>query len=341
MPFYTLPSGDIIEHENRSLIAKFAAPRLVLSTTPLNAGLTRHLKQVFNNDAKAPEDGFCYMLAPDLAGHMAALAAQIGLDPAYSAGLTTAANMENAVIKELSGNNFSVTALITAGVDKNGGRAGDPADLHEPQDETLPPPGTINIMLFINARLTEAAMLQALNICTEAKCAALQELLAPSVYSEGIATGSGTDGTIIVANAEGGALLTNAGQHYRLGELIGRAVIPALKEALCRQTELSPKWQHNALRRMQRFGITAADFAAYPPEAVRTLAEEDQMLTVTSLYAHLLDQLAWGMLSAAEAGECVRTLLQGLGYTPPQAPQNRAQMLDFWRRMFAARLKKI
>lgn len=58
--------------------------------------------------------------------------------------------------------------------------------------------GTINILLHIDADLAPGALVNALVTCTEAKTAAIQELLAPSRYSHGLATGSGTDGTIVV-----------------------------------------------------------------------------------------------------------------------------------------------
>lgn len=59
-----------------------------------------------------------------------------------------------------------------------------------------------NIMLFIDADLAEGTLARALVTCTEAKTAAIQELLVPSRYSNGIATGSDTDGTIVVSDAE-------------------------------------------------------------------------------------------------------------------------------------------
>lgn len=342
MVFYRLPGGDIIEHKNRSLITTFCGPRLVLCTSPPNGGLTRHLRWVFNNDAKSAEDNFCHMYGPTMAEHMTELIRRIGLNPQFAAGLTTAADMQNAVIRELSYDNFTVTALVTAGVDKNGGRVGDTAEWHEQNGLTVaaPPPGTINIMLFINARLTDEAMLQALTTCAEAKCAVMQELICPSVYSNGIATGSGTDGTVIVAAEDSPTLLTNAGKHYKLGEAIGRVVMPALKQALFLQTDLDAEFQHNALHRMCRFGVKADDFAAYPTDVVNRLAQDDSLLTKTSLLAHLVDQINWGMLSAEEAATAAADLLKELGadcYTPKTADD----IINFWQQMFKKRLDEI
>ena len=47
--------------------------------------------------------------------------------------------------------------------------------------------------------------------CTEAKTAAIQELLEGSKYSNGIATGSGTDQTIIIANSASELYMEGAG----------------------------------------------------------------------------------------------------------------------------------
>lgn len=342
MVVYRLPAGDVIEHSCRSLVVRLAGARAVLCTCPPNDGIHRDITHVFNNDAKDPTDGWCRMYADDMAGHMAAIAGRLGLDPATTAGLTTAADMENAVIKEEAYDNFTVTALVTAGIDKNGGRVGDPADWHEKAGQTvMPQPGTINIMLFVDAKLTDAALLQALVTCAEAKCAACQELLAPSMYSAGVATGSGTDGTIIVANDESNVLLTNAGKHYKLGEVIGRVVLAALKEALFKQTELDAKWQHNALRRMSRFGVRAEAFADYPQEAVQKLAEDSVMVTKTSLYAHLIDQMSWGMLSPYEAGLEAAHIAATLGQIDAEPPQNVAEMTALWQRAFVACLNKM
>ena len=85
--------------------------------------------------------------------------------------------------------------------------------------------GTINIILYIDGDLAEPLLARALVTCTEAKTAALQELQAGSHYSMGIATGSGTDQTIVVANSESPYYYDSAGKHSQIGvKLIGKAV---------------------------------------------------------------------------------------------------------------------
>ena len=75
----------------------------------------------------------------------------------------------------------------------------------------------------------------------------MQELLIASHYSCGIATGTGTDGAIIISNAESKTHLTNAGKHSKLGELIGRTVISSIKEALKLQQGITPQIQHDII----------------------------------------------------------------------------------------------
>lgn len=55
-------------------------------------------------------------------------------------------------------------------------------------DKDKLPVGTINILLYIDADLSKEALASALVSCTEAKVAAMQELLIASRYSCGIAT---------------------------------------------------------------------------------------------------------------------------------------------------------
>src|SRR5690606_26978843 len=140
---------------------------------------------------------------------------------------------------------LEVTAIATAGVEINAGRAGDPAAYDERYLANEGESGTINIILLISAKLTPGALARSLITITEAKTAALQELMIDSRYSSGLATGTGTDGIIAVSNAESDIVLTNAGKHTRLGELIGKTVKDAVKEALFKQAGICANSQHS------------------------------------------------------------------------------------------------
>ena len=288
MKLYEFPSGDTVHKYKKSIVISFKGKRNVLSTGPNNGGFTTDLSAVFNNDAN-PGDGMEVKLRADTyREHMDILAKEdLGLDPSSCSGLMTVASMDNSAISTLAYNDFSVTSVATAGVRNNGGRIGDPASWHEKSENTFEdttssdtkkknpiqnltknisgkiisdkdklPVGTINILLYIDADLSKEALASALVSCTEAKVAAMQELLIASRYSCGIATGTGTDGAIIISNAESKTHLTNAGKHSKLGELIGRTVISSIKEALKLQQGITPQIQHDIIHRMDCFGVT-------------------------------------------------------------------------------------
>ena len=214
-------------------------PRSVLSTSPLNGGITEHLSHIVNINCMNGSYE-CRMLGntyeEDLAEHVRSL----GIAPSCATALSTAAWTELAATEELHFRGLTVTAVATGGIDSNGIHPGDPSSYYEESGNyELLPPGTINIFLFINQPLTDAAMVRAMMLCSEAKAAAVSQLLLGSCYSEEIATGSGTDGTVIASSLQGCSALTDASGHSKLGELIGKSVKSAVKQALLNQTAAS------------------------------------------------------------------------------------------------------
>ncbi|MCL2409083.1 MAG: adenosylcobinamide amidohydrolase [Oscillospiraceae bacterium] len=327
----TLCTGEEVHRYKKSIVVFLNGKRKTLATSPHNGGYRENLTAVFNNDATRGAGVATALDAPTYAEHMALLSEKLGLDPDTSAGISTAAQMENVSIKTESYKDITVTAIVTGGVEVNGGRAGDPASWDELENKAIEhvKHGTINIILHINVDLSEGALARAMVMCTEAKSVALQELQAPSRYSMGLATGSGTDGTIIIANADSKIHLTNAGNHVKLGELIGRTVKDAVTEALLLQTGLSPESQHNVLKRVERFGITDdllwEKYAGNPNDGLNrarfsgrldALVRRDALVAYTSLYAHLLDQVVWGLLSPDEAKPAAGVLLRAMDMPP-------------------------
>lgn len=329
-----LSGGDEAHRYKKSLVVLFHGKRKTLCTGPHNGGYRENLTAVFNNDCTVGAGMAAELLAPTYAEHIALLASELGLDSENTAGISTAAQMENVSIVTETHGELDVTALVTGGIEVNGGRAGDPASWDEIYEREAGHEvhGTINILLHIGVNLTEGALARALVTCAEAKTAALQELLAPSRYSSGLATGSGTDGTIVIANAESKWTLNNAGKHSKLGELIGRSVKTAVKEALFLQTGLSPEKQRHVLKRVDRYGITEdslwalrltrrgaeslvsrAEFA----DRVGRLFRGGTMVSYVSLYVHLLDQLSWGLLEGADAAAAAQELLPLAGLSVP------------------------
>ncbi|SHH61527.1 Adenosylcobinamide amidohydrolase [Sporobacter termitidis DSM 10068] len=315
MILHRFGNGDVVESCGKALIARFAGPRRVLSTSALNGGIKDSLTSVFNQDCKEDGEKNVPLKALTYEEHLKIVSADLGLESQTSTGLTTAADMENVSIAAETYDNVTVTAVVTGGIDVNGGRVGDPADWHESAGVCAPAPGTINILLFISAALPEGTLARALVTCTEAKTAALQELLAPSMYSSGIATGSGTDGTIIVSDLTSPVVLTYAGKHSKLGELIGRAVMKAVKKALYLQTGLGPAQQFDIFSRLGRYGVTRAGILKSCTDGAKldALSKQSDLVVPTSLYVHLLDQLSWGLIGPADAVASASRLLEDMG----------------------------
>jgi hypothetical protein len=108
-------------------------------------------------------------------------------------------------------------------------------------------PGTINAMVFINQPLNPAALMRCTATLAEAKAAVLQELAAPSLQGPDTATGTGTDQFILAAPlaSHGVTEITWSGHHTKLGELVARAMMRALRETLRWQNGLEASLTRN------------------------------------------------------------------------------------------------
>ncbi len=339
MELARLTTGDIAYRYDKSIVLVFSGPRKVLSTSLYNGGYHEDFEAVFNRDMTQGSGMPCESFAPTYVESMKIVAERLGLAPELTSGMGTAAHMENVAVTSRSYKELTVTAIVTGGVETNGGRVGDPASYYKTAEKKY---GTINIMLVIDADLPPGILARALVTCTEAKTAALQELMAPSRYSTGLATGSGTDQTIVVVNSESPLYFEGAGKHSKLGELIGLAVMAAVKEALAKQSGLTPAHQHDLLRRLRRFGITEETLW----ERYRETAREDalhkarfivaleEMTAVPALFSlgvlfiHLYDEYLWGLLEKDETWQTAEKLLKEMAEVLPRMPQSHACMQE-------------
>lgn len=323
----TINKGDKVIYSYRGIYVEFTGKRRVLSTSVLNGGIEENLTGIFNYNCLADEYE-CSLAEKTYEEELKANGRTLGLNGGTITGISTAAWMEYVAIKEEVFEDLTVSAIVTGGVDKNAVRVGDPAAYYEKDgafhifnEEAKITPGTINILLNINQNLPAGVLTRALVTATEAKVTAVQELMLGSLYSTGIATGSGTDGTIIISDATAPSVLTDAGEHCKLGELIGKAVKGAVKEALFKLTGACPARQHKITERGKRFGITTGAlwefYVKYKEEyenksglycasicqleKVIINADSDSNLVVfVSLYLHLIDQFNWGLLQWGE-----------------------------------------
>ncbi|WP_196598754.1 adenosylcobinamide amidohydrolase [Pectinatus frisingensis] len=352
----TLSTGDTVYLYDKSIVAFFNGTRKVLSTSIYNGGYHEDFIAVYNHDAKQGAGMPCEMLADSYIEHMKLISKRLSLEPEKVSGMGTAASMENAVIEGMTYKELTVTAIVTGGIETNGGRVGDHADYYRPVEKP-DQFGTINILLFLDSDMPPGTLTRALVTCTEAKTAAIQELLFGSNYSMGLATGSGTDQTIIIANSDSGLYLEDAGKHSKLGELIGKVIIKAVKKALDKQSGLNPARQHDALRRLKRFGVTPArlweKYSSHfnnllKPQfllCAEDLAQQDNMLVYTSLYVHILDQYFWQLLkekeATAAANEILNILKQNYTVTAVDVKKPDVQnMVEAWCEIFNAIIYK-
>ncbi|NLW06862.1 MAG: adenosylcobinamide amidohydrolase [Clostridia bacterium] len=340
---YRTDSGQTVWRDQTTLLIKFPTRRSIATTSALNGGVRENIEAVFNHTVPQVSK------SEDLPGgsvpeYLRLVALGLGLKPENCSGLLTAAQMENAAWETLTFRQLEVQAVVTAGIDINGGRAADPAAYYEEAGCFQPLGGTINILLAVNANLPPETRLKSIITATEAKCAALQELLAPSQYSSGLATGSGTDGIIVVADPASSLVLTDAGQHSKLGELIGCTVKTAVKKALARETGLTPARQMNILAQMKRFKLgpeycwqRAVQF--YPQlqnyeeycELLTALSSRPELVAQAAAVIHLQDQVQWGLLPPAQATAAARAMLASYHYGKGQAepgPSPTSSLLD-------------
>jgi adenosylcobinamide hydrolase len=213
MPTLDFP-GVVLTCTPEVLIVYSQQPLQVLSSAVVGGGfirarylLNRHVHRDYN-DAE-PEAEFV------------AFARERGITEAF-VGQMTAVSLHKARVRTVRARTLTVAVVVTAGVSNATTPGLSPPAMTEP--------GTINMILLIDARLTPAAMVNAVIMATEIKT---QTLMARGIQTpEGdAATGTSTD-AIAVACTGRGTLLPYAGPVTLVGWLIGRCVRSALADAL-------------------------------------------------------------------------------------------------------------
>lgn len=257
---------------------------------------------------------------------MKVTATRLGLIPEKVSGLITVTSMKNLAIVSKSFRDVEVTALVTAGIEVNGGRAWDPASYYEEDGRYESKLGTINTILIINTRLSESVLARAMITAVEAKTVALQELMASSKYSSGIATGSGADKISVISNFKSENILTNTGKHSKLGELIGKSVIEATTEALVRQSNMTPDSQRDMLVRLERFGVDEEQYWLAAKEDMadhqkkeflcnlHQFSKNPSVVAMVASILHIMDEVSWGLIPEAVVKRTAISMMMTLPY---------------------------
>lgn len=206
--------GVNAQQDHDVFIVQSQRPLLTLASAVIGGGLTR-TRTILNRHVSKQYDH------PDPAADMLAFARERGIAEPF-VGLMTAAYLEYASVAREQEGALAVAAVATVG-------------LSQPTAAGLTPPatlraGTINIILLIDAKLTPAALVNAVITVTETKVAVMHQARIRTASGEA-ATGTATD-AIVVACTDRGATLPYAGPVTPVGWLIGRAVRRAVGQGV-------------------------------------------------------------------------------------------------------------
>jgi adenosylcobinamide amidohydrolase len=127
--------------------------------------------------------------------YLARLTKLLRLDPKTVVAMMTGADVRKTGYATARRGDWAVGAWCTAGC-SNALRIGDPATAGMA-------PGTINLAVVINQRLSWAAMAEALAMATEARVAAVQAAGITSTRTKRPATGTGTDCIVVASSSRG------------------------------------------------------------------------------------------------------------------------------------------
>lgn len=300
-------TGEKVLRYRKSIVIQLPGKRNTLTASWINGGYREDIQAIFNHQLNQKE--LDYLEKGSVQGFMKKLAENLSLDPDKTSGFLTVADMANMAIVTETYREIEVTAIVTAGIEVNGGRAGDNASYYELNGKYEFRVGTINTILIINSNLSENTLLRSVLTAVEAKAVALQELMAPSKYSNGVATGSGTDNIAVISNMESENVLLTAGKHSKLGELIGKSLIKAIKQALSKQSNLNPKSQCDMLLRLERFGFNQENYwehvkSTYKNQDITNFmpilyhfSKNPVVVSLVASILHIVDEINWGLIS--------------------------------------------
>lgn len=142
--------GDRVYLVNEALIVALEGRKRVASSSPLNGGCHDEMKYLYNysysSSPLVQNKVVTKMEAPNLCEHYRLLTRELGLPVEQTVAIGTAAKLEERAEVMDSFHGVQVEAIVTAGIDHNGGRAGDPPSYDELTGENLLPPLVLSIL---------------------------------------------------------------------------------------------------------------------------------------------------------------------------------------------------
>lgn len=215
-----------IVYDESTIVMRSSRQWQALSNGVVNGGL-EHVAAAVNYrvsldyESDAPQHDFCELLRHQ------------NLQQQYTAGFMTAAKLSHAAIGELAHDDFAMLVLATAGT-SNAARAGMPRESYRGYHS-----GTINIFIWVDGRMSKAALVNTIITATEAKSAALADLAVVERANGLIATGTSTDAVFLAVSQDERypALHQYAGTATELGCQLAQLVYAAVHMAVRTQQE--------------------------------------------------------------------------------------------------------
>lgn len=159
------------------------------------------------------------------ADDLRALLQRMDVPPERSVAMMTAVQLHTRALGSKTAGDIAMFALVTAGV-------GNAVDITGGQLPIFRPhAGTINTMVFVDANLTDGAMINAIMSATEAKAKLLADMKVKDHVTGRTATGTSTD-CVVIACTERGPALHYAGSATTVGKGIGQLVYETMRTAL-------------------------------------------------------------------------------------------------------------
>ena len=307
-------TGDRAYIYENSIVVEFGVCRNGISTSELNGGYKKNFKIAFNHYLS--QENIDFLENHSIKDYLIRQSGILGIDSKFTTGLLTSAQMENACVVTKQYRNLEVSAITTAGVRVNASRAGDSASYYEENGDFQFNVGTINVIILTNVCLGPGTLANGLVTATEAKTVALSNLRIPSQFSNGFATGTGTDGIAIFSNSESDNMLSNAGKHSKLGELIAKCVIESISEAIKRQVWITKESQCSVLARLRRYDLDINEFyddIDNKEEFVKSLqvaARKQENVALTTSVLHLIDEVENNLLDKKIAYSLANSILE-------------------------------
>ncbi len=280
--------SDIKDFRQKTLVVRFTRPIMVVSSLD---GQKENITAVANHFFPPPTWGLGLHQGVDSLRKDTLRV--IDLDSEKTSMLFTGADMDNVAVVKKRFKEMEVIACVTAGVKSNAMRTSiDEGLFYEPGSGSgSKQPGTINIILLTNMKLSARAMTRAIISATESKTALLQDMDIRSSYSPGSsqATGTGTDNVMVVSGE--GIAIDSSGGHTKMGELIGRAVYEGVERAIHHQNGFVRKrsiFQRLKERKINLYEICSRYLSG---NGARQLTTEVEKLLLQPRYSNYLVSL--------------------------------------------------